>query len=179
MRAYPARIAVVALMLLTAAIPNLARAQAGAQPPLLDVDQIYGFASRALTNGIKTAREETIKAGVAPIPDAIRRNLATIFPAEMLDRVRYRVGRDGTIGMQAFQYGEVQAMTLIDIVVFRSDQDALGNDGLWAHELTHVRQYDRWGVDEFARRYVRDHKAVEDEAYSFEAEYKQRKVGGK
>ena len=179
MRVYLARIATVALVALTATLPSVVQAQAGAQPPLLDVDQIYGFAARALANGIKTARTETIKAGVKPIPDAMRQKLTATFPADMLERVRYRVGREGTLGMQAFQYGEVQAMTLIDVVVFRSEEDALTNDVLWTHELTHVRQYDTWGIDEFARRYVRDHKAVEDEAYGFEAQYKQRKVGGK
>ncbi len=177
MHARPIRTAVFLFMLLVG--PGLAHAQAGAQPPLLDVDKIYAFAAHALANGIKTARDETIKAGVLPIPPAIRTKLAATFPAELLDRVRYRVGREGTFGMQAFQYGEVQAMTLLDVIVFRSEQDALTSDVLWAHELTHVRQYDRWGIEDFALRYVRDHKAVEDEAYGFQADYEKRKAGGK
>jgi hypothetical protein len=38
---------------------------------------------------------------------------------------------------------------------------------LWAHEITHVVQYARWGVDEFAVRYLRDYQAVEKEAWDF------------
>ena len=34
----------------------------------------------------------------------------------------------------------------------------------WAHELTHVMQYQRWGVEGFAERYVRDSAEVEQEA---------------
>lgn len=174
-----ARLVRIAVFIFMVTAPSFAQVQAGAQPPLIDVDKIYAFAAQALASGIKTARDETIKAGVLPIPPAIRAKLAATFPAELLDRVRYRVGREGTFGMQAFQYGEVQAMTLLDVVVFRSERDALANDVLWAHELTHVRQYDRWGPEEFAARYVRDHKAVEDEAYGFQADYEKRKAGGK
>jgi hypothetical protein len=35
---------------------------------------------------------------------------------------------------------------------------------VWAHELTHVMQFERWGVDGFADQYVRDSATVEQEA---------------
>ena len=107
----------------------------------------------------------------------MRQQLAQVFPLELLDRVTYRVGEPGGLGVQALRYGHVMAMTLIDVIVFQKREDAENNDALWAHELTHVLQYERWGVEEFARRYVRDFNMIEDEAYTFQAEYEQRKKG--
>ena len=154
-----------------------APAQAVAQSDLFNPEKLYGFAGRTLAAAITTARDEALKAGTQPIPKEMRRHLAQVFPLEILDRVSYRVSPRGSFAVQALQYGDVIAMTLIDVIVFRSEDDALSNDAVWAHELTHVQQYDRWGVEEFAQRYVRDHKAVEDEAYGFQADYEARKKG--
>ena len=132
------------------------------------------MAGRALGGAIQMARDEAVRAGTQPIPPAMRSRLAQAFPADLLDRVTWRVSPQGSLAMQAFRYGDVQAMTLIDVIVFQKEEDALGNAGLWAHELTHVRQYERWGAEEFAQRYARDHKAIEDEAYGFQAEYEAR-----
>jgi hypothetical protein len=145
--------------------------------PQFDLNRIFETVAQGLAMAIQSAHDEAVKAGVQPIPPAMRKQLAMVFPIELLDRVRYRVGRENSMTMQAFQYGHVQAVTLIDVIVFRNETDALTNDALWAHELTHVRQYDRWGLEEFARRYVNDHKAVEDEAYGFQSEYQARKTG--
>jgi hypothetical protein len=145
--------------------------------PQFDLNRIFETVAQGLAMAIQSAHDEAVKAGVQPIPPAMRKQLAMVFPIELLDRVRFRVGRENSMTMQAFQYGHVQAVTLIDVIVFRNETDALTNDSLWAHELTHVRQYDRWGLEEFARRYVNDHKAVEDEAYGFQSEYQARKTG--
>lgn len=180
------RVALIAIAL-TLAVPAGAQTSATPPPsapqsappalPQLDLNKIYEALARGLAGAIQQARDETVKAGVQPIPPAMRKQLATVFPIELLDRVRYRVGKEGSFAMQAFQYGHVQAVTLIDTIVFRNETDALNSDVLWAHELTHVRQYDRWGLDEFARRYAGDHKAVEAEAYGFQSEYEARKKG--
>lgn len=42
---------------------------------------------------------------------------------------------------------------------------------LWAHELTHVKQYQDWGIGDFASRYLRSHHEVEREAYEAETRY--------
>ena len=56
------------------------------------------------------------------------------------------------------------AITLGDVILFKSERLAETDLKVWAHELTHVMQYERWGVDGFADRYVRDSAAVEQEA---------------
>jgi uncharacterized protein DUF4157 len=44
-------------------------------------------------------------------------------------------------------------VTLIDVIIFRDEQQA-ADPVLWAHELTHVEQYDRLGVEAFAVQYL-------------------------
>lgn len=168
-------IAAAAFIMVT--VSGASHAQTTTLPPMLDLNRIFDTLAHTLASAIQSARDETIKDGVLPIPPTMRKQLAAVFPIELLDRVRYHVGQEGSFAMQAFQYGHVQAVTLIDVIVFRSESDATTNDVMWAHELTHVRQYDHWGLEEFARRYAGDYKAVEDEAYGFQAEYQARKTG--
>ncbi|MNF05204.1 hypothetical protein D3C80_2048820 [compost metagenome] len=62
----------------------------------------------------------------------------------------------------------MEAVTLVDIIVFRSEEAALNDVALWAHELVHVQQYQQWGVAEFARRYSRDYDTVEAPGYAMQ-----------
>lgn len=127
-----------------------------------------------LARWISTSRADAIQAGVSPIPQSIRTQLKGHFPEAMLDKVRYRVGMGSDFSLQtkAFQGGNAVAITLDDVILFRSADDAARNIELWAHELHHVRQYQSWGVTGFAQRYTRDHRAVEAEAYAEAARIK-------
>lgn len=122
----------------------------------------------ALARWIATSRADAIQAGVSPIPQSVRARLKGHFPEAMLAKVRYRVGMGSDYSLQtkAFQGGNAVAITLDDVILFRSADDAARNVELWAHELHHVRQYQAWGVTGFAQRYTRDHRAVEAEAYA-------------
>jgi Domain of unknown function (DUF4157) len=122
---------------------------------------------------IARSRDDALRAGVKPIPPDIRRNLMGFIPDQALDAVRYRVqgGGDLTLQVNAIRYGEAQAITLDYVVVFKETNDALYNPTLWAHELTHVSQYQRMGIRDFAIRYVRNYRAIEDEAYQAETRY--------
>lgn len=110
----------------------------------------------------------------AAVPEHIRRALVDIVPAAVLERARYKTGFADTLnlGNVAMNYGDlldgrmVEAITLVDVIVFRNAGDAEDNIALWAHELTHVQQFMDWGVREFARRYVDDPAAVEAPAYA-------------
>jgi len=83
-----------------------------------------------------------------------------------MNQVRYKIGDNGFVNLARLleQGGAAQAVTLIDVVVFR-DQAGAADPSLWAHELAHVDQYRRWGVISFAVRYTRNTNQVEDEAY--------------
>lgn len=146
---------------------------ARAQNDLLNPDGLRALAASALSSAIKTAHDTAIQHGAQPMPAAIKAKLKGVFPDAVLDKVTYTVGGDGSMIAQAFSYGDVLAITFIDTIVFQKAEAAESDDALWAHELTHVMQYDRWGVDEFARRYATDYKAVEDEAYGFQHSYEE------
>lgn len=122
-------------------------------------------AGEALAQWIWASRGDAIKAGVSPIPVAIRARLKGHFPEAMLARVRYRIGTGHELSLQSNAFkGNAVAITLGDVILFRPAEKAVNDPRLWAHELVHVQQYDRWGVRGFARRYTLDYQAVEAEA---------------
>jgi hypothetical protein len=106
--------------------------------------------------------------GSDPIPPQIRQSLRGFYPDGLMDNVRFKVGDPGVLNLAnlSIQYGDAQAVTLINVIVFKNANDAYGNSKLWAHELKHVQQFNNWGVRDFAIRYLRSWNSVEDEAYA-------------
>lgn len=127
----------------------------------------------ALIELIARSRDDALRNGVSPIPPDIRANLAGFIPDNILNAVRYRVGGGGDLTLQvnAIRYGEAAAITLDYVVIFKEQNDALYNPTLWAHELTHVGQYQSWGIHDFAVRYLRSYPDVERPAYEAETRY--------
>ena len=127
----------------------------------------------ALQELIARSRDDALQKGVSPIPPDIRRNLTGFLPGRVLNAARFRVqgGGDLTLQVNSIRYGEAQAITLDYVIVFKERNDALYNPTLWAHELTHVDQYQRWGIKSFSIKYLREYEAVETEAYEAETRY--------
>ncbi|WP_443212974.1 eCIS core domain-containing protein [Rhodobacter sp. NSM] len=125
-----------------------------------------------LATAIEESRRQALSEGTAAIPEAVRLRLEGQVPAIDLEMVRWRVGGGGEFSLQrnAILHGNASAITLGEVVVFADEGEALANVPLWAHELRHVGQYRDWGVVEFARRYLRDYRAVEADAVAFAAE---------
>ena len=136
------------------------RHQAEIPPSLLD------YAAGALSGLIDSTRQQAIADGVRPIPSVIGRSLLGFFPSALLQKCRFATGAVGTLTLPGlgFTYGDVTAVTLNDIVLFKLERTAESDLRLWAHELTHVMQFQRWGIDGFAEHYVRDRTALEREA---------------
>jgi hypothetical protein len=153
------RILVIVIALLIAAP---ARAQFVLPPQLSD------YAAGLLAQWIDNSRSEAVQQGVQPMPLPVYRALRSYFPPGLLDSVRYRGGSttDDPLPFLAFTYGDATALTLGDVIMFRDPAAAQHDLKLWAHELTHVLQYRRWGLQGFAARYVSDHAGVEREAYA-------------
>ncbi|MFQ6576501.1 DUF4157 domain-containing protein [Pseudomonas sp. UM16] len=135
------------------------------------LDDLGRMASSSLAVALQQARDSAAAGTVMPIPLHIRAQLEPFYDFQVLDAARYKVGdRQALDSANALlQNPDVNAVTLIDIIVFRHQVDAEDNVALWAHELQHVQQYQTWGVAEFARRYSRDFDAVEAPAYEIQA----------
>lgn len=126
-----------------------------------------------VARAISLSRDNARRAGTQPIPNHIYQRLLRFYPSQLLRGVRYRVGQGHELSVQAnsFRFGDAGAVALIDTIVFRSSRDAQINDQLWAHEIKHIDQYRRWGLTDFAKRYVRDYSAVERDADLAEQQY--------
>jgi len=126
------------------------------------------MAAAALANSLVQSRDAAWTAGTQPMPPHIRDALLAWFPADLLDSIEYRSGiaEDSTLQSLSIRYGEATAIALIDTIIFADARDAETNIALWAHEVKHIEQFRRWGLMGFAQRYVRDHHAVEAEAYA-------------
>ena len=116
---------------------------------------------------IHQTRADAIERGVQPIPSDFRTEFEEFIDPEILDSVRWRIdGETGILGNMLFQSAAVRAVTVEDVIMFANAEEA-ANIKLWAHELHHVVQFKRWGVDGFAQRFLSDHRSVEREALEF------------
>lgn len=122
---------------------------------------------------IQASRDDARRAGTNSIPRHIRSQLVGYFDARFLDSIRYRVGQGHELSLQAnsFRFGDAAAIALGDTIIFRDGYDSQNNSILWAHELAHIDQYRRWGLLNFAKRYIRNYGAVEAEADNVAGRY--------
>ena len=118
-----------------------------------------------LAAGIRFSRAQALREDVRRMPPEVRKALEPYFQPEVLDSTRWSLaGHDFGVGtLLARWYYEEGAVTLRDVIVF-SDAQVAKNVWLWAHELAHVEQYRRYGIDGFARRYAADWRSLEAEA---------------
>ncbi|UVJ41881.1 DUF4157 domain-containing protein [Pseudomonas sp. LS1212] len=134
--------------------------------------EITRVAAPALEQWLVQSRDAAASTGTQTIPLDIKSQLQPYYDDRVLDAARYKVA-DGTelsaVGTM-LQNPDTNAVTLIDIIVFRNADDAQSNVLLWAHELKHVQQFQDWRVAEFAVRYTRDFNTVEAPAYEIQAE---------
>lgn len=133
-------------------------------------ERVQWLAAAGLEAWIRQSRDRLALLESQPIPLHIRSQLEPYFDLAVLETARYRVGDDNvlTAANTLLRNPDIAAVTLIDIIVFRNEADAQDNVALWAHELKHVEQYLQWGVGEFARRYTRDFRSVEQPGYAME-----------
>lgn len=136
----------------------------------LELEGGVSTAGRTLAEAIRHSRNSMI-GQTKPLPPEVREKLKDFFPNSVLDRARFKIGDDGAfnVARNTLFNSHVAAVTLDDVIVFRSADDAKDNLELWAHELKHVHQYLEWGVNSFATQYVRNSGTVEREASEYQA----------
>lgn len=118
-----------------------------------------------LAQAIRHAEAQASRAGARPIPAPMIDILSPYFDGELLRSVRWTIGT-GRVDLGTFlteQYMDEGAVALNRQVVFSSER-LTENVWIWAHELAHVEQYRRKGVNGFAAAYIADWQAIEREA---------------
>jgi len=130
------------------------------------------LAATNLQRWLEESRNSASVQGVEAIPLHIRAALESYYDLQVLDAVRYQVGNGVPLNAAntMLQNPDVNAVTLLDIIVFRHAEDAQNNVALWAHELKHVQQYQQWGAAQFASNYTRDYRTVEAPAYAIQSQ---------
>lgn len=142
-----------------------ARQAAGQAEQELRAYRLPTAVAPALATTIRLTRDRAWASGVRPAPANVIKALAPYFSPGLLTQVRWRtpMPQPSMSGLLVHWYFREGAVTLSDVVLF-SDSGLAQDPGFWAHELTHVEQYRRYGVDGFARRYVNDWESLEREA---------------
>ena len=118
-----------------------------------------------LAVAIWVGRLEALRSGTKPVPDPLKRMFRKQYPDEALDGARWTIAEPGSRLGRVLARWPVQegAVTLGNVIVFKTDK-ASRNRRLFAHELVHVDQYRKLGIDTFARRYAADPDPIEEEA---------------
>lgn len=106
-----------------------------------------------------------------PVPKSIRKLLKNHFDAATLESAKYLVSSFGFTlpevinGTRVFMGDHAFAVAVGSVIVFSIEPDSSDTAiRWWAHELAHVDQYGRWGIDGFSERYVKNFAEIETEA---------------
>jgi len=125
--------------------------------------------SKVLAEVIVYLRDMALESA-KPMPEKIKGKLMPYFELQLLEKVRYTTDWNPTLGAALRRFIDTDtyalAVTLDHVIVF-SDEESLNNVWLWAHELKHVEQYERWGIKTFALNYLQDYQSVENEANEY------------
>lgn len=118
-----------------------------------------------LAQAIRHGEAQASRAGSRQLPAPMKELLAPHFSQDILSSARWTVGRGrvdlGTIITEQFM--DEGAIALNRQIVFSSER-LTENVWMWAHELAHVEQYRRLGINGFAAAYIADWRAIEREA---------------
>ncbi|MBI3476590.1 MAG: DUF4157 domain-containing protein [Acidobacteria bacterium] len=143
-----------------------------------DIANLGNPAGLALAAAVRHA-EAQASYGARPIPPAVYQQLQGYFAPNFLQGVRYNTFDNARISLDSavmMLNNDVAAITLNNIVVFRNENEAQ-NAYTWAHELTHVLQYQNLGIDAFANMYTTNAWVLENQAKDNAARFGQVQAG--
>ena len=129
----------------------------------------FQLAAAPLAGAIRAARERHYPHS-RPISEEVKTQLASIIEARTLSRARYAVGKveitlPNFIGQGNKLMGDDYAVVVDDVIVFNTTPPAYAEAPFWwAHEVMHVSQYGRMGIEKFAYQYMTDSPGIEGEA---------------
>lgn len=119
----------------------------------------------ALAAAIRLARAEALRSGVRPLPRHLKQELRRHYTSKVLNTARWMVAPPRSrLGRLLARWPVREgAVTLGEVIVFKSSR-AASDPRLVAHELAHVDQYRRLGIDGFANSYAANRAKMEEEA---------------
>lgn len=153
--------------------PNLAAIPQMLQNLPTDAAQFFlNPVGGALATAIRNAKEQA-KLGCRPMPADIQETLSRFYPRALMSGVCYNTFDPQRVALDNLllrDFTNVGAVTLEDVVVFRNRTGPTSPDDkiTWAHELMHVVQYRRLGLEGFANLYTYQFDALESEAYNMQ-----------
>jgi hypothetical protein len=103
-----------------------------------------------------------------PLPQEVQSLLATTFDPRIISKARFVVDDFGgnvpaLINKLQETLGNTHAVCVDNIIVFSRQPDP-SDAFFWGHEVQHVVQYDKLGIEGFAGKYATSWKEMEDEA---------------
>lgn len=121
--------------------------------------------SAALAVAIRLGRAEAMRGSLKKVPSRMKQAFRAHYPDEVLDEARWTVAEPGTRLARVLARWPVKegAVTLGNVIVFKTERGSK-NHSLFAHELEHVDQYRKLGIEGFARRYAEKPEPIEAEA---------------
>jgi Domain of unknown function (DUF4157) len=121
----------------------------------------------SLAFAIRQAKEQA-KNGCQPVPATIIQTLSRFLPTDVFNGVCWNTyGQRFALDSILLRDMNMGAVTLEDVIVFQDGNQA-SRPELWAHEMIHVLQYRRLGLESFANIYTYDFNSIEGEAYGFQ-----------
>lgn len=132
-------------------------------------EMVKKSSSKILAQTIIYLRDLTLQ-DAKPIPLDMQYRLAPYFPAGILHKVKYSIAWNPLVRSTLREFIDTDRYSLaftLDYVIVFADEGGIEDLWLWAHELTHVQQYERWGIETFARFYITNHRDVEKEAHDY------------
>lgn len=139
-------------------------------PPMIqnlpkDVGQaLLNPAAPILATAIRFSKGQAQNRGTQPLPQNIKQQLSKYFPSNILESTTWTTANGISIdGMLRNWLNQEGAVTFDNVICF-SSSDLTNDLELWAHELTHVLQYDQMGVETFAFVYSINWNSLESQA---------------
>lgn len=131
----------------------------------------FAIAGAPLAAAIRAARDKYYNSA-QPLPKDVIEGLEGIFSPEILSKTRWTRGKveitlPSFIGNgRKFMGDHSYAVVVEDVIVFNTTPPSFNeNPWWWTHEITHVEQFAKWGVEVFAFKYLKDlGSSIESEA---------------
>ncbi len=129
---------------------------------------------------IADSRNKVLKRGTRPLPIEVRPYFEGKFSKRLLNSVRYTTGNSifNGIAPKISLSTQAVAVTLMNVIVFKKSTGRTSPESIktWAHELYHVRQYERMGLLKFAKTltvygYKNTKSPIEKPAYKFDTAF--------